>query len=91
MGEMLRRIVSPDSSQTDLDVVSSLVWHSVSDALEKSELPESLIAKFDQFEANVERQGRNEFYTLLRETAEKNSWSDLLVDGTYLDQLLRYT
>ena len=84
---MLGMCVFPDSSQAHLDDRLNLVWFLVKNALEKSEgLPESsLIATFDQFNANVERQGKSEFYTLLREIAERKSWSDLTVTGMYLD------
>ena len=89
---MLGMCVFPDSSQAHLDDQLLVVWAVVTNALKKSEgLPESLIATFDQFKANVERQGKSEFYTLLREIAERKSWSDLTVTGMYLDRLLRFT
>ena len=88
MCRVLEKNVSPDSSQTDLDDVFSVVWTSVNDALKKSELPKSLIAKFDQFEANVNRKGRSEFYELLRGIATTNTWSDLLTNGMYLNSII---
>jgi len=92
MGNMLGMCVFPDSSQADLDHELETIWAIVKKALKKSEgLPESLIATFDQFNANIERQGKSEFYTLLREIAERKSWSDLTVTGMYLDRLLRFT
>ena len=88
MCNQLGKNVSPDSSQTDLDDGFRLVWTSVSDALKESELPKSLITKFNQFEANVNRKGRSEFYELLRGIATTNSWSDLLTNGMYLNLII---
>ncbi len=88
MCNQLGKNVSPDSSQTDLDDGFRLVWTSVSDALKESELPESHIATFNQFEANVNHLGRSEFYELLRGIATTNSWSDLLTNGMYLNSII---
>ena len=89
MANVLGIIVNPYSSENSLTAVLYYVWHAVGVALKKSEgVLESSIATFEQFEANVEHQGRSRFYTLLRETAEKKSWSDLLMNGMHLDLVI---
>src|SRR5579863_7450500 len=62
------------------------VWLAVNHALlilAKDPSMGTLLANKEEFQQNVKQKGEQQFIELLRDIAEKNSWRDLLENGTF--------
>jgi len=80
--ETLGDLVCPDDNDARIQQSLRYVWRVVEDAL--SEDPEVIerLADRDEFKANVEHEGVKEVIELLRDTAKKGAWLDIIENST---------
>jgi hypothetical protein len=76
--ESLGRCIGPDDDDVTIQYSLKFVWLTVEHAL--SEDPEVIerLANMDEFEANVKDEGVKKVIELLRDTAKKGSWLDMI-------------
>ena len=82
MCEGLERNVKISDDDARIRRSMNAVWIIVKDALAKDLSMSTLLANQEEFQQNVKQKGEQQFIDLLRDTAEKNSWRDLLENGT---------
>jgi hypothetical protein len=58
------------------------VWVAVRDALQEDPNLKARLANENQFKENVKKKDEQQFINLLRDIAKKESWRDLLQNGT---------
>ena len=87
MCETLGRLVRPDDDDAKIRYSLRCVWITVEEAL--SEDPEVIerLANRDEFKANVEYVGEKKVIELLRDTAKKGSWLDIIEHSTCITLL----
>jgi hypothetical protein len=79
MCKKLERLIRTDD---DDDWVLNTVFVALRDALEEDPNRKARLANEDQFKENVKKEGEQQFINLLRDIAKKESWRDLLQNGT---------
>jgi len=82
MCENLDRIIRPGDDDARIRRSLGLVFVAVCDALAEDPNRKARLANRDQFEENVKKEGEQQFINLLRDIAKKESWRDLLQNGT---------
>ena len=83
MCEDLERNVKISDDDARIRRSLKYVWHAVNHALAKDPSMSTLLANKEEFQQNVKQKGEQQFIELLRDIAEKNSWRDLLENGTF--------
>ena len=78
----LGRVIQPGDDDVYIKQSLKNVWISVKGALAKDPSMSTLLANEEEFQQNVKQRGEQHFIDLLRDLAEKNSWRDLLENGT---------
>jgi hypothetical protein len=81
--ESLGRCIGPDDDNVTIQYSLKFVWLTVEHAL--SEDPEVIerLANMDEFEANVKDEGVKKVIELLRDTAKKGSWLDMIENNVH--------
>ena len=66
------------------DLILGILWQLVHRTLSQYPKISGSIANQEEFNANVKRQGEEEFLERVRDSARRNSWGDLLHSGIFL-------
>ncbi|KAF8494429.1 hypothetical protein F5888DRAFT_658191 [Russula emetica] len=87
MCEILGRLVRPYDDDAKIQYSLRFAWLTVEEAL--SEDPEVIkcFADRDEFEVNVEHEGEKEVIELLRDTAKKGSWLDIIENRIFFKHI----
>ncbi|KAI0274350.1 hypothetical protein BGY98DRAFT_935949 [Russula aff. rugulosa BPL654] len=91
MCDVLGRCIGPDDDDAKIQDSLKHVWFLVEGAL--SEDPEVIerLANVDEFEANVKDEGVKKVIELLRDTAKKGSWLDMIENRIFFKPILEDT
>ncbi len=82
MCKRLERTIRPDDDDHWIRRSLGNVWFTVRNALEEDPNLKARLASEDQFKENVKKNDEQQFINLLRDIAKKESWRDLLQNGT---------
>ena len=82
LGCIVHRFYRDDDDTETQDIVPCTVWSIVQKALSNDLEVIERIADVDEFKANVEHEGVKRFRELLRDTAKRGSWLDLIENST---------
>ena len=78
LGRIIHRSYRDDDDAETQDIVRCTVWWIVQNALSNDLEVIERIADMDEFKANVEHEGVKKVRELLRDTAKRGSWLDLI-------------
>lgn len=87
MCDALGKNVRPDDDDAEIQGSLSLVWVIIKDALSEDLEVIERLADEDEFKANVKEEGEKKVIELLRDTAKKGSWLDIIENSTYFTPL----
>ena len=75
-----------ESSCDDARLRGSLkhVWLAVFNALFRESIPSTRLADLNGFKENVQKNGEEQFFDLLKDIAKKKNWGDLLENRTFI-------
>jgi hypothetical protein len=82
MCEDLERIIRPGDNDARIRRFLGNIWFTVRHALQEDPNLKARLASEDQFKENVKQNDEQQFVNLLRDIAKKESWRDLLQNGT---------
>jgi len=89
LGAFLEAVLVPLT--LDPGLVLGSIWNSVHEVLSQDETMKTRVADKAQFLKNVNEIGKESFINLLRDMARRQSWRDLLKNGTYSFRLISST
>jgi len=89
--EVLDDIILPTSEDDRIQRHLGTIWYNVHEALSQDETKNTRLADEAQFLKNVNEIGKESFINLLRDMARRQSWRDLLENGTYYFRLISST
>jgi len=89
--EVLNDIILPTSKDDRIQRHLGTIWLAVHKALSQDETKNTRLADEAQFLKNVNEIGKGSFINLLRDMARRQSWRDLLENGTYSFRLISST
>jgi len=86
----LRKSISPEDDDGEIQDSLDMVWFAVHRALEHDPKMKKLLASNDEFRDNLRRKGEKPFFDSLRamakncDTQGNKAWEDLFEDGGYI-------
>jgi hypothetical protein len=82
MCKQVERAIRPDDDDDWIRQSLGYVFLALRDALQEDPNRKARLASEDQFKENVKKKDEQQFINLLRDIAKKESWRDLLQNGT---------